>query len=55
MRNLENLVAELIQELLNLGYDDKDLVWMLTQYGYTDKQIKMNFGLPYDTDKDGNE
>jgi hypothetical protein len=55
MRNLENLVAELVQELLRYGYDEKDIIWILIQYGYTDKQIKMNFGLPYDSDKDGNE
>jgi hypothetical protein len=55
MKNLESLVAELVQELLDHGFDEHNIIWILTQYGYTDKQIKMNFGLPYESDIDGNE
>jgi hypothetical protein len=42
------LIADLIQELLNYGYDINDLIFMLTQYGFTDKQIKEYYGIPFD-------
>lgn len=45
--NYESLVADLVQELLDYGADQNDLIWMLTQYGYTEKQIKEYYGLPY--------
>jgi hypothetical protein len=50
--NFQSLVADLIQELLNYGYDVNDLIFMLTQYGFTDKQIKEYYGIPFD-DLDG--
>jgi DNA-directed RNA polymerase specialized sigma subunit len=46
--NLYNLIANLIQELLDLGYKDKDLVWLLKQYGLSLKDIKERYGIPYD-------
>jgi len=48
--NYPTLVADLIQELIDLGYNDKDLVWILTQHGFTEKFIKANYNLPFDTD-----
>jgi hypothetical protein len=42
------LIANLIQELLDLGYKDKDLVWLLKQYGLSLKDIKEWYGIPYD-------
>lgn len=53
--SMYSLVADLIEELLKMGSDPKDLVWILTQYGFTEKFIKDNYGIPYDDDKDGNE
>jgi hypothetical protein len=52
---LLSLVADLIQELIDLGYNDKDLVWILTQHGFSEKFIKANYNLPFDFDKDSNE
>jgi hypothetical protein len=46
--NFESLVADLIQELLNYGYDVNDLIFTLTQYGFTEKQIKEYYGIPFD-------
>ena len=46
--NLQSLVADLIQELLNYGYDVNDLIFTLTQYGFTEKQIKEYYGIPFD-------
>jgi hypothetical protein len=45
--NFESLVADLIQELLNYGYDVNDLIFTLTQYGFTEKQIKEYYGIPF--------
>ena len=42
------LIANLIQELLDLGYKDKDLVWLLKQYGLSLKDIKEWYGIPYE-------
>jgi hypothetical protein len=45
---LYGLVANLIQELLDLGYKETNLVWMLKQYGMSLKEIKEFYGIPYD-------
>lgn len=52
---LLSLIADLVQELLDTGADQNDIIWMLSQYGFSDKFIKDNYGLPFDSDKDGNE
>jgi len=49
------LVANLVQELIDLGVDQYDIIWMLLQSGMTDKFIKDNYGLPFSNDVDGNE
>jgi hypothetical protein len=49
--NYETLVADLIQELINLGYNTNDLIFTLTQYGFTEKQIKEYYGIPYDEEE----
>ena len=49
--NFESLVADLIQELLNYGYDVNDLIFTLTQYGFTEKQIKEYYGIPYNEEE----
>jgi hypothetical protein len=46
--NLLAIVANLIQELLNLGYKEEDLIWMLKQYGMSLENIKEWYGIPYD-------
>jgi hypothetical protein len=42
------IIANLIQELLDTGYEEKNLIWMLTQYGMSLKDIKEWYGIPYD-------
>jgi hypothetical protein len=46
--NLLAIVANLIQELLDTGYEEKNLIWMLKQYGMSLKDIKEWYGIPYD-------
>jgi hypothetical protein len=46
--SLEILVADLVQQLIDIGADVNDLIYTLTYYGYTDKEIKDYFGLPFD-------
>jgi hypothetical protein len=46
--NLHGLIANLIQELIDMGYNEKDLVWMLNQYGITEEETKEWYGIPYD-------
>jgi hypothetical protein len=53
--NLLSLIADLVQELLDMGADQYDIIWMLTQYGFSDKFIKTNYGLPFTNDDEGNE
>jgi hypothetical protein len=53
--NLLSLIADLVQELLDMGADQYDIIWMLTQYGFSDKFIKTNYGLPFTNDVEGNE
>lgn len=48
--DLYNLVAELVQELVNMGYDEKNLIYILRQYGITEEQAKEWYGIPYDND-----
>lgn len=43
--NLLSLVANLIQELLDLGYKQEELKWMLKQYGMSYEQMKEWYGL----------
>ncbi len=52
---LLSLIADLVQELLDTGADQYDIIWMLSQYGFSDKFIKDNYGLPFSNDNDGNE
>ncbi len=52
---LFSLIADLVQELLDTGADQNDIIWMLSQYGFSDKFIKDNYGLPFSNDSDGNE
>jgi hypothetical protein len=52
---LFSLIADLVQELLDMGADQNDIIWMLSQYGFSDKFIKDNYGLPFSFDNDGNE
>ena len=44
---LKNIIAELISELINLGYNEKDLIWILKQHGMNEKTIKDEYGVPY--------
>ena len=53
--NLLSLIADLVQELLDMGADQYDIIWMLSQYGFSDKFIKTNYGLPFTNDDEGNE
>lgn len=53
--NYLSLIADLVQELLDMGADQYDIIWILTQYGLSDKFIKDNYGLPFSNDNDGNE
>ena len=46
--DLYNLIAELVQELINMGYDEKNLIYILRQYGITEEQAKEWYGIPYD-------
>jgi len=46
--NLYGLIANLIQELIDMGYEEKDLIWMLNQYGITEEQAKEWYGIPYE-------
>jgi hypothetical protein len=46
--NILAIIANLIQELLNLGYKEGDLIWMLKQYDMSLKDIKEWYGIPYD-------
>lgn len=46
--DLYNLIAELVQELINMGYNEKDLIYILGQYGITEEQCKEWYGIPYD-------
>jgi hypothetical protein len=46
--NILAIIANLIQELLDTGYKEKDLIWMLKQYGMSLKAIKEWYGIPYD-------
>ena len=55
MDTLFSLIADLVQELLDMGADQYDIIWMLTQYGFSDKFIKENYGLPFTNDNEGNE
>lgn len=48
--NLYNLIAELVQELINLGYNENDLIYILQQHGITEEQAKEWYGIPYDND-----
>lgn len=48
--DLYNLIADLVQELINLGYNEKDLIFMLGKYGITEEQAKEWYGIPYDND-----
>jgi Zn-dependent M16 (insulinase) family peptidase len=45
IERIEALVANLIEELLNLGYKKQDLKWILKQYGYSLKDIQERYGL----------
>lgn len=44
------IIANLIQELLDLGYKEEDLIWMLKQYGMSLKDIKEWYGIPYEAE-----
>jgi hypothetical protein len=46
--DLYNLIADLVQELINMGYNEKDLIFTLGQYGITEEQCKEWYGIPYD-------
>lgn len=46
--NLERLIADLVQQLIDLGANPDDLIYTLTFYGYTDKEIKEYYSLPFD-------
>ncbi len=46
--NLENLIADLVQQLVDLGANPNDLIFTLTSYGYTEKEIKEYYSLPFD-------
>ena len=46
--NLHGLIANLIQELIDMGYNEKDLVWILNQYGITEEETKEWYGIPYE-------
>jgi len=46
--DLYNLIAELVQELINLGYNEKDLIYILGQHGITEEECKEWYGIPYD-------
>jgi hypothetical protein len=48
--DLYNLIAELVQELINLGYNENDLIYILRQHGITEEQAKEWYGIPYDND-----
>ena len=48
--DLYNLVADLVQELINMGYDEKNLIYILRQYGITEEQAKEWYGIPYDNE-----
>lgn len=45
--DLYNLIADLVQELINLGYNEKDLIYILGQYGITEEECKEWYGIPY--------
>jgi hypothetical protein len=45
--NYPTLVADLIQELVDFGYNVNDIIFILTNNGMTDKQIKEWYGLPF--------
>lgn len=50
--NMYALIANLIQELLDLGYEYKNLVWMLKQYGMSEQDMKEWYGIPYEEKED---
>jgi len=50
--NLYSLIADLIQELLNIGYDENNIIFMLNQYGITEEEAKEWYGIPYEEKKD---
>lgn len=50
--NLYGLIANLIQELIDMGYEEKDLIWMLNQYGITEEEAKEWYGIPYEEEED---
>lgn len=45
--NYSNAVADLVQELIDYGYNVNDIIYILTNNGMTDKQIKEWYGLPF--------
>ena len=47
-KNSERLIADLVQQLIDLGANPNDLIYTLTFYGYTDKEIKEYYSLPFD-------
>jgi hypothetical protein len=46
--NFPPLVADLVQQLVDLGANQNDIIYTLTYYGMNDKQIKEWYGLPYE-------
>jgi hypothetical protein len=47
---IESLVSDLIQQLMDFGADEESIIWTLKQYGFTEEEIKQEFGLPLDAE-----
>jgi hypothetical protein len=43
--NLMNAIAELVNELMEMGCDSSKISWTLRQYGLTNKQIAEWYGI----------
>ena len=43
--NLFNAIAELINELMEMGCDSSKIAWTLRQYGFTNEQIAEWYGI----------